>query len=66
MIKKAGELVQYLHAAAVEHGASPLSDVRVRVGPLGPFYRIEHVKGTRDQRGFSMILELNPIPESDA
>lgn len=63
-IRKAGELVQYLHAAAVEHGASPLSEVRVRVGATGPFYRIAHVKGSKDQRGFSLILELDPQPES--
>jgi hypothetical protein len=63
MIKKVGELVQYLRAAAMEHGASPFSEVRV--GPAGPMHRIQYVKGSADQRGFSMVLELDPVPESD-
>lgn len=59
-INKAGELVQHIHAAATEHGLSPLSDVFVRDGPEWVLRRIQHVKGFRDQRGFALILELHP------
>lgn len=60
-IDKAGELVQYLAAAASpENGLSPLSDVFVREGPTGPLRRIQHVKGFKDQRGTALVLELHP------
>lgn len=64
MIKKMGELVQYMRAAAENHRATPMSDLFVRVGATGPLHRIKHVKGAEDQRGFHMILELDPVPES--
>jgi hypothetical protein len=64
-IKKAGELVQHLTAAATEHGLSPLSDMFVRDGPAGPLRRIQYVKAFRDQRGPAMILELHPTAHVD-
>jgi hypothetical protein len=64
MIRKAGELVEYIKAAVAGHGATPHTDVRVRVGTLGPVYRISNLKGVKDQRGVSLLLELDPVPES--
>ena len=64
MIKKAGELVDYIKAAVEGHGATPHTEVRVRVGTLGPVHRIASLKGVRDQRGVSLLLELDPIPEA--
>lgn len=63
-IKRMGELVEYMKAAAQNHQATPMSDIFVRVGAAGPLHRIKHVKGTEDQRGFAMILELDPVPET--
>lgn len=63
-IKRMGELVEYMKAAAQDHQATPMSDIVVRVGATGPFHRIKHVKGSEDQRGFRLILELDPEPES--
>lgn len=64
MIKNAGELVDYIKAAVESHGATPFTEVRVRVGKLGPVHRIKSLAGVKDQRGFSLLLELDPIPES--
>ena len=62
MIDKMGALVAYLQAAATEHDATPHTDLRVRVGTLGPVYRIKELKGVRDNRGFGLVLELDPNP----
>jgi hypothetical protein len=64
VISNAGELVDHIKVAVEQHGAGPHSEVRVRLGKFGPVYRIEQLNGVRDQRGFSLLLELNPIPES--
>jgi hypothetical protein len=64
MITKTGELVAYIQAAVAQHGATPHTEVRVRVGKLGPVHRITALNGVADQRGFSLLLELDPIPES--
>lgn len=64
MIRNTGELVAYVKAAVEGHGATPMTEVRVRVGKLGPVHRITALNGVKDQRGFSLILELDPVPES--
>lgn len=63
MITKTGELIDYIMAAA-EQGCRPTTDVRVRIGSLGPEYTIKQVKGLGDQRGVRLILELNPVPDA--
>lgn len=63
MIRNAGELADYLKAAVQGHGATKLTEVQVRVGTLGPVHRIKELKGVKDQRGFRLMLELDPIPE---
>jgi hypothetical protein len=64
VIRNAGQLVQFIEAAVKQHGATPQTEIRVRVGALGPTYRINMLKGAPDQRGFSLVLELMPFPES--
>jgi hypothetical protein len=62
-IKKAGELVQHLAAAADPvngHGLSPFSDIFVRDGPAGKLRRIQYVKAFQDERGTALVLELHP------
>jgi hypothetical protein len=66
MITKAGQLVEHLTAAA-EQGCTPHMDVRVRIGTVGPVYRISQLKGVNgDPRGPFLLLELCAIPESQA
>lgn len=63
-IQNAGELIDYVMAAVQQHNATPHTELRVRVGSLGPVHRIKELKGVQDQRGFSLLLELESIPES--
>jgi len=63
-INTAFDLTQYIKAAVMEHGATPGTEVRVRVGTMGPIYKIKQLNGVKDQRGFHLLLELDPIPES--
>lgn len=62
-IKYLGELVDYIKAAAVQHNASPLSEIRVRIGPNGAEYPIKQLVGCQDQRGISFVLEADVTPE---
>jgi hypothetical protein len=64
MILKAGELIDHVVAAVQEHGATPHTELRVRVGTMGPVYRVQQLKGVQDERGFSLLLELSAVPES--
>lgn len=63
-IHKAGELVEHLIAAVQGHGAQPHTDIRVRIGTIGPTYRIAALHGSQDMRGFSLLLVTEPAPES--
>jgi hypothetical protein len=63
-IEKTGQLVDHIMAAVQEHGATPHTDIHVRVGPTGPLYRIDKLMGSKeDLRGFTLILETAPHPE---
>lgn len=62
-VMNAGILVDTIKAAVQAHGATPLTELRVRVGALGPTYRIKQIKGQKDQRGFRLILETEMLPE---
>lgn len=64
MIRNAGELVQYIQAAVAQHGATPHTEVRVRIGKTGPEYRINGLNAVQDQRGFSLVLEGCITPET--
>lgn len=64
MINKAGELVDHVREAVTQHGATPHTEVRVRIGSMGPVYRIQQMKGVSDGRGLHLLLELCVVPES--
>lgn len=64
MITKAGELVEHLTAAVQQAGATQESEIRVRIGTVGPIYRINLLKGVRQGGVTSLLLELDFIPES--
>lgn len=57
MINNAGELVDYIKAAVEQHGATPMTEVRIRIGANGPEYSIEQLTAVQDQRGFSLLLQ---------
>ncbi len=61
MIRNAAELTGHIKAAVMEHGATPSTDVLVRVGPDGPLMRITCMKGLRDARGFALVMEVSPV-----
>lgn len=56
-VDKAGELIDYVKEAALNHGASPHTPVYIRDGADGPLKRISQVKMMQDQRGIAIILE---------
>ncbi len=62
MIDNAGELVDYIKAAVEGHGATPMTEVRVRIGKMGPEYRIHELTAVKDQRGFSLLLQTSIVP----
>ncbi len=62
-MKKAGEVIDHIIAAVEQHGATPHTDVHVRIGEDGPMYRLANLKGCQDQRGFTLILETEQHPE---
>lgn len=46
------------------HGCKPTTDIHVRIGSLGPEYRINMLKGVQDDRGFHLLIELCVVPEN--
>lgn len=64
MINNAGQLVEFISEAVKSHGATPHTEVRVRIGSLGPEYRIDQLVAVQDQRGFSLVLQAVITPET--
>lgn len=62
-IMNAGILVDTVKQAVIAHGATPDTELRVRIGATGPVYRISSIKGQKDQRGFRLILETEVLPD---
>ncbi len=63
MITKTGELIDHIMAAVEQHGATPHTELVVRIGTMGQTYRINQLKGQPDERGFRLVLETSAIPE---
>jgi hypothetical protein len=59
----AGILVDSIKAAVMEHGATALTELRIRIGNDGPLYKIHAVKGQQDARGFRLLLQANALPD---
>lgn len=62
MIKNAGELVDHVKAAVEQHNATPMTEIRVRIGTMGPEYRIHQMVGAQDQRGLMLLLQTSSAP----
>jgi hypothetical protein len=62
-VMNAGILIETVKAAVIEHGATPFTELFVRIGEQGPTYLIKQIKGQKDQRGFRLIIETEILPE---
>ncbi|HQZ42702.1 MAG TPA: hypothetical protein PK735_07430 [Flavobacteriales bacterium] len=62
-VMNAGILIDTIRSAVMAHGATPHTELRVRIGATGPVYRIKQIKGQKDQRGFRLILETEILPD---
>lgn len=63
-INKAGELIDHIIAAVQQHGATPNTELRVRIGRVGPEYTIRGLRGVQDGRGFQLLIETQALPET--
>lgn len=59
----AGILVDTIKAAVIGHGATPDTEMKVRLGTTGPVYTIKAIKGQKDQRGLRLIIETEILPD---
>ncbi len=62
-VMNAGILIDTVKQAVMAHGATPFTELRVRIGATGPTYRIKQIKGQKDQRGFRLVLETEMLPD---
>ena len=62
MNSNAGDIVDCIRNAVLAHGATPMTEVRVRIGVLGNEHRVHQVKAAQDQRGLMLILECEVRP----
>lgn len=59
----AGIMVETIKAAVQQYGATPFTEMRVRIGQTGPVYLIKAIKGQQDQRGLRLIIETEVLPD---
>ena len=63
-INTAGQLMDYMIASAND-GVQLDTEIFVRVGTIGPVYKIDKLMGQRDQRGLRLILQTSVLPTTD-
>lgn len=59
----AGILIDTIKAAVMGAGATPDTELRVRIGTKGPVYNISCIKAQKDQRGLRLIIETEILPD---
>lgn len=62
MNSNAGDLVSCISNAVQLAGATPLTEVRVRIGPFGTEHYVRRLRAVTDQRGLCLVLEADPQP----
>lgn len=62
-VMNAGILIDTVKAAVMGHGATPDTELRVRIGTTGPIYLIKAIKGQQDARGLRLIVETEVLPD---
>jgi hypothetical protein len=64
VITKAGQLIEHMIAAVQQHNATQQTEIRVRIGAMGPVYAIDQMRGeVVPGVGGRILLQLNPVPE---
>jgi hypothetical protein len=64
MIRKMGELNEHMIAAVQQHNATQHTEVRVRIGTMGPVYAIDRMVGeVVPGIGGRVLLQLSPVSE---
>ena len=59
----AGILIDTIKNAVMAHGATPHTELKVRIGTTGPVYNIKAIKGQADGRGLRLIIETEMLPD---
>jgi len=59
----AGILIDTMRGAVLNAGASPETEIRIRIGTSGPVYNIKAIKASKDQRGLRLIIETEILPD---
>lgn len=59
----AGILIDTIRGAVLNAGATPETEIRVRIGQTGPVYNIKAIKGQKDQRGLRLLIETEILPD---
>lgn len=62
MNSNAGDLVACITNAVQACGATPFTEVRIRIGPMGQEHYIRRLRAVTDQRGLCLVLEGDPQP----
>ncbi len=63
MTMNAGTLVDTIRSAVMAHGATPLTEIIVRIGETGHCYNISKVKAQAEGHQLRLILETNMLPD---
>ena len=62
-VMNAGILIDTIRGAVLNAGASPETELRVRIGQTGPVYNIKAIKAQKDQRGLRLLIETEMLPD---
>ena len=59
----AGLLIETIKTAVQQHGATPFTEMFVRIGKTGPTYSINVIKAQQEGPEFRLILETDILPD---
>ena len=62
-VMNAGILIDTIRGAVLNAGAVPETEIRVRIGAMGPVYNIKAIKAQKDQRGLRLLVETEMLPD---
>lgn len=62
-VMNAGILIDTVKGAVMQHGVTPYTEMKVRIGTTGPVYNIKAIKGQKDSRGIRLIIETEILPD---
>jgi hypothetical protein len=59
----AGILIDTIKGAVLNAGATPTTEIVVRIGATGPIYNIKQVKAQKEGHNLRLILETEILPD---